>query len=131
MEVRGGQELATPRLQPLVAGVGLALGTVSVAARIERVGPISAADTAIAMPAQGGGSAAGDGPQHFEMLSGDPSAAAFNKPRPCDADEIGHLEQWPIHYSSPGGSFFLPGADNANESSGLGVALRRRLDRWR
>ena len=95
------------------------------------MGSISAADTAIAMPAQGGGSAAGDGPQHFEMLSGDPSAAAFNKPRPCDADEIGHLEQWPIHYSSPGGSFFLPGADNVNESSGLAVALRRRLDRWR
>jgi len=33
MDIRGGQELATARLQPLVAGVGLALGTVSVAAR--------------------------------------------------------------------------------------------------
>jgi len=33
MDIRGGQELATARLQPLVAGVGLALGTVSLAAR--------------------------------------------------------------------------------------------------
>jgi hypothetical protein len=49
------------------------------------------------MPAQGGGAAAHDGRQHFQMLAGDPSATRFNESLPRHPDEIGHLQRRPTH----------------------------------
>jgi hypothetical protein len=97
VDVGGRQKVATARLQPLVAGVGLALGTVPIAAGVERDGAIPAAGAAVAMPAQGGGAAALDGGQHFEMTPADPPPAAFHKLRSRYPDEIGHLQRRPIH----------------------------------
>jgi hypothetical protein len=79
MDVGGGQEFSAARLKPTVPGVSLALGAVPVSARVVRDGAIPAARTLIPMPTQGGGTAALDGRQHFEMLTGDPPATAFEE----------------------------------------------------
>jgi len=97
MDVGGGQEFAAARLQPTLASEGLTLGTVSIATGIERVGTIPAADTPITMPAQGGGAAAQDGRQHFQMLAADPATTRFDELLPRHPDEIGHLQRWPTH----------------------------------
>src|SRR5450759_346984 len=73
------------------------LGRTSHKARVERVGAIPAADTAITMPAQGGGTTAHDGRQHFEMLAGDPATTGFDEFLSRPPDEIGHLQRRPTH----------------------------------
>jgi hypothetical protein len=97
MNVGGGQEFPAARSQPTIASEGLTLGTVSVSARIERVGTIPAAGTAITVPAQGGGAAALDGRQHFPMLAGDPATTRFDELLSRHPDEIGHLQRRPTH----------------------------------
>ncbi len=58
---------------------------------------MSAAGTTIEMPAESRGAAADDGSQDFEMLAGEPTAAAIDEPFPRPADDIGHLQGWPLH----------------------------------
>jgi hypothetical protein len=52
---------------------------------------MSAVRALIAMSAQRGGSAAGDGQQHLLVLSGDPLAIAVDESRSGIANDIGHL----------------------------------------
>ena len=49
-----------------------------------------------------------DGCQDLAVLSGQPGAAAFDEFLPCHADEIGHLEGWPVHLGVSGWLVFLP-----------------------
>ena len=97
MDVAGGQEFLAARLQPTVASVGLALRAVPIATGIVRDGAIPAAGTFIHMAAQHRGPAACDGRQHFEVLSRDPSATAFDEFLSRHSDEIGHLQRRPTH----------------------------------
>ena len=56
------QQFPLARRQPLLAGVGLALRAVAIAAGVVRDGPMAAAVALIAMPAERGRAAALDGP---------------------------------------------------------------------
>jgi hypothetical protein len=58
---------------------------------------VPAVGALIEMPAQGGSATAHDGSQHFEVLPGDPPAAAFDEAASRGANQIGHLERWPVH----------------------------------
>jgi hypothetical protein len=56
-----------------------------------------AASAFIEMATECGGATPRNGQQHFDMLPGDPLTASFDEGISCGADEIGHLEGWPIH----------------------------------
>jgi hypothetical protein len=58
---------------------------------------VAAVGALIEMPAQGSGATAHDGSQHFDVLPGDPPAASFDEGASCGANQIGHLEWWPVH----------------------------------
>jgi hypothetical protein len=92
----------------------------SITARIERVGTIPAAGTAITMPAQGGGAAALDGRQHLEMLAGDPATTGFDKSLSRHPDEIGHLQRRPAHLGVSRRLVFLAGARQRQRIQGTG-----------
>jgi hypothetical protein len=79
MHVRGGQQLATARLPPTVAGIALAFWTMAIAARVVRDGGISAAGTLVAMTAERSRAASCDGQQNFPVLPGYPLATAFDE----------------------------------------------------
>jgi hypothetical protein len=101
MDVARGEKFLTTRLEPTVASVGLTLRAVSVAAAVVGDGrTVPAVGALIEMPAQGGGATARDGPQHFEVLPSDPPAAAFEEGASRSANQIGHLEGWPVHLSA-------------------------------
>ena len=51
----------------------------------------------IQMPAQLGGAAALDGSQRLDMLGREPARAALEECPPRGADQIGHLQGWPLH----------------------------------
>ena len=98
MDVARGEKLLTTRLEPTSTGVGLTLGAVPVAAAVVGDGrTVPAVGALIEMPAQGGSATARDGPQHFEVLPGDPPAAAFDEAASRGANQIGHLEGRPVH----------------------------------
>ncbi len=106
--VAGRQEFLSARLQPSVAGLGLTLGTVPISAGVVRDGAIPAAGTLIAVPAERGRAATLDGRQDLAVLGGQLGAAAFDESLPRHADEIGHLQGWPVHLGVPRGLVFLP-----------------------
>src|SRR6202049_2209840 len=101
MDVARREKFLTTRFEPTVTGVGLTLGAVPVAAAVVGDGrTVPAVGALIAMPAQGSGATARDGPQHFEVLPGDPPAAAFDEGASRGVHQIGHLEWRPVHLLS-------------------------------
>src|ERR1700676_624957 len=98
MDVARREKLLTTRLEPTVAGVGLPLREVPVAAAVVGDGrTVTAVGALIDMPAQGSGATAHDGAQHLEMLPVDPSAASFDEGASRGANQIGHFEWRPVH----------------------------------
>src|SRR5258708_38343546 len=98
MNVTRRQKFLAACLEPTVASVGLTLRAVSVTAAVVGDGwTVAAVGALIEMPAQGGSATARDGPQHFEVLPGNPPAAAFDEGASRGANQIGHLERRPVH----------------------------------
>ena len=98
MDVARGEKFLTTRLEPTLAGVGLTLRAVPVAAAVVGDGrTVPAVGALIEMPAQGGGATVHDGAQHLEVLPVDPPAASFDEWASCGANQIGHLEWRPVH----------------------------------
>src|SRR6267142_4360303 len=98
MDVARGEKLLATRFEPTVAGVGLTLRAVPVAAAVVGDGrTVPAVGALIEMPAQSSGATACDGSQHFEVLPGNPPAAASDEGASRSANQIGHLEWWPVH----------------------------------
>src|ERR1700693_2903149 len=64
------QQLPLPGGQPPVAGVGLALRAMAIAARVEKGGLMATAVTLIAMPAESGRTATFDGAEYFQLRPG-------------------------------------------------------------
>src|SRR5262249_53826827 len=58
---------------------------------------MSTASALIDVAAEYGGAAGSNGPQHFDVLPADPLAISFDECFSCGADQIGHLEGWPVH----------------------------------
>ncbi len=88
---------------------------------------MSAAGTLVAMAAESSRAAARDRGQHLLMLTVDPSAAAFHEALLGIANDVGQLHggaAQALRKASPCGT-------SASASSGLEVALRCLLDRWR
>src|ERR1700686_3699647 len=99
MDVARGEKLLTTRFEPTIAGVGLTLRAVPVAAAVVGDGrTVPAVGALIEMPAQGGGATARDGSQHLDVLPSDPPAASFDECVSGCANQIGHLEWWPVHF---------------------------------
>ena len=98
MNVTRRQKLLATCLEPTVASVGLTLRAVPVAAAVVGDGrTVPTVGALIEMPTQGGGATAHDGSEHFEVLPGDPPAAAFDECASRGANQIGHLEWRPVH----------------------------------
>ena len=106
--VRGGQDFAAARLNPTVAGVGLALGAVSIAAAVVRDDAMPATGALIQVPTQDGGAAALDRRQDLAMLPGEPMTAVLDEFLSRGADQIGHLQGWSSHLGVRRWFVFLP-----------------------
>src|SRR5271167_2499447 len=98
MDVARREKLLTTRFEPTVAGVGLTLRAVPIAAAVVGDGrTVATVDALIEMAAQGGGATARNGSQHREVLPCDPPATAFDEGASRGANQIGHLKRRPVH----------------------------------
>ena len=128
MDVGSGQQFPLARLEPASTRVTLASWAMPVSARVVGdPGRMSAAGTAIAVPAQRGCAAARDGQQHLLVLPVDPPAAVFNERLSSTANNVGHLHQRPVVQLCR----CPPWEERVRASSGLAVALKCRWDRCR
>ena len=91
------QQLPLAGGQPPVAGVGLALRAVAIPAGVVKDGLMAAAVTLIAMPAERGRAAAFDGAEHFYLGPGQRVPVAIDESTARSADNVSHLEGWPLH----------------------------------
>jgi hypothetical protein len=97
MHVRRRKKFPVTLFQPTIARSRLTLWAVPVSARVVRDGAIPAARALIEMTTQNGGTTPRNGQQHFDMLPGDPLVTSFDEGISRGADQIGHLERWPVH----------------------------------
>jgi len=56
-----------------------------------------AAGTFIEMTAQCGGTTPLNGAQHLDVLPTKPVAVSFDESLSRSADDVGHLQRWPVH----------------------------------
>ena len=97
MHVRRRKKFAATLLKPTFASARLTLRAVPISTRVVGDGAMSAARALIEMSAEHGRATPRDGQQHFDMLPGDPLTASFDECVSRSADQIGHLEGWPVH----------------------------------
>src|SRR6478672_7239841 len=117
---------------PPVAGSRLALRAMAIAAGVIGDGLVPALGTLIAMAAQGGGATTRNGVQHFDMRPVQPAPASFDETGATGANDVSHLNGWPVHFLA---RFTLPRTVADDEtgisSSGLATHFRCFLDRCR
>src|SRR6266571_1691655 len=97
MHVLRRKKFPATLLEPTFASARLTLWAVPISTRVVGDGAMSAASALIEMSAERGGATPRNGQQHFDMLPGDPLTASFDECVSRSADEIGHLEGWPVH----------------------------------
>jgi hypothetical protein len=116
--------------EPLIAGVGLALRTVSGPARVERDGLMAALATAIQMSAERCRAAMLDGKQNAEMEPRQPAAVPVDEAVAVRANDLCHLERWLVHLlCSFRDRFTWSGPASSSLSSGVPAAFRCRSER--
>jgi hypothetical protein len=97
MDVTSWEKLLATRCEPAIASSGLTLRAMPISARVVGDGTMSAAGAFIDVPAKRGGTTPRNGQEHFDVLPGDPLTASFDECVSRSADQIGHLEEWPVH----------------------------------
>ena len=93
---------------------------------------MTAGGTPIEMPAQRGSATPRDRPQHTEVLRGEPGAMGLDEACPVLANDIGHLEGWPLHrFCNLRDSLMLSGLETPSVSRGLATAVKCLRERCR
>jgi hypothetical protein len=97
MDVARWEKLLATCCEPTIASSCLTLRAVSISAGIVGDGAMSAASALIEMSAERGSATPRNRQEHFDVLPGDPLTASFDEGVSRSADQIGHLQGWPIH----------------------------------
>src|SRR5216684_1373520 len=97
MDVARWEKLLATCCEPAIASSCLTLWAVPISARVVGDGAMSAASALIEMSAERGGATPRNRQEHFDVLPGDPLTASFDEGVSRSADQIGHLEGWPVH----------------------------------
>jgi hypothetical protein len=97
MDVLRRKKFSATLFQPTFASSCLTLRAVAISTGVVGDSAMPAASAFIEMPAECGGTTARNGQEHFDMLPGDPLTASFDECVSRSADQIGHLQRWPVH----------------------------------
>ena len=97
MDVPRRKKFPATLFQPTFPSTCLTFRAMPISARVVGDGAMSAASAFIEMPAERGGTTAGNSQKHFDVLPGDPLTASLEESASRSADQIGHLQRWPVH----------------------------------
>jgi hypothetical protein len=97
MDVTRRKKFPATLFQPTFPSTCLTFWAMPISARVVGDGAMSAASAFIEMPAERGGTTPRNSQEHFDVLPGDPLTASFDECASRSADQIGHLQRWPVH----------------------------------
>src|SRR5262245_12052509 len=97
MHIADRQQFGAARLQPAVARVALALGTVPVAARVVGEEAFSAPRTFIDVSAESGGPAIQNSVERLPVLAVETHPGTIDECVSGGTDYVGHLQRRPVH----------------------------------
>jgi hypothetical protein len=97
MDVARWEKLLATCCEPAIASSCLTLRAVPISTGVVGNGAMSAASALIEMSAERGGATPRNRQEHFDVLPADPLTASFDEGVSRSADQIGHLEGWPVH----------------------------------
>jgi hypothetical protein len=97
MDVLRWKKFPATLFQPTFASTRLTLRAMPISTGIVRDGAMSAASALIEMAAERSGATPRNRQEHFDVLPADPLTASFDEGVSRCADQIGHLERWPLH----------------------------------
>src|SRR5690349_14691307 len=99
MDIGHRQDLCLAGGEPLVPSVSLALRAMAVAAGVVGDGFVSAARASVFVATERCRTAAFDCRKHLAMQPGEPRPVALDEPVAYSADDVSHLERWPVHFA--------------------------------
>lgn len=130
MHVFNGQQFFFAIGEPSVAGIGLALRTMSRPAGVKRGGFMAALATAIQMSAERCGAAVLNGEEDTEVEPCQPGPVPVDEAVAVRANDVCHLEGWLVHFlCSFRDRFTWSGLESSMLSSGVPAALMWRSER--
>src|SRR5215472_2603736 len=88
LKVAGAEQFLGTRGEPLIAGIGLTFRTMPMAAGAERDGAIAALGARVQVPAERCRAAAGNRPDYFSMLPGEPPGTVLE-------ESVAHVDHHP------------------------------------
>src|SRR6266851_7020489 len=97
MHVLRRKKFPATLFQPTFASSCLTFRAVPISTGVVGDGAMSAASAFIEMSAERGGATPRNRQEHFDVLPADPLTASFDEGVSRSADQIGHLEGWPVH----------------------------------
>src|SRR6202030_1749255 len=97
MHVLRRKKFLATLFEPTFASARLTLRAVPISTGVVGDGAMSAARALIEMSAEHGRATLRNGQQHFDVLPADPLTASFDECVSRSANQIGHLERWPVH----------------------------------
>jgi hypothetical protein len=97
MDVARWEKLLLTCCEPAIASSCLTLRAVPISTGVVGDGAMSAASALIEMSAERGRATPRHGQEHFDVLPADPLTASFDECVSRSANQIGHLEGWPVH----------------------------------
>ena len=97
MSVGHGEQFGAARGQPAVARLALTLRAVPVAAGVIGDGAMPATGALVQMATHRGGAASLDGHKYFQMHPREPARRPVREVVGCGGDDIGQLNEWPLH----------------------------------
>jgi hypothetical protein len=98
MEVTHRQEFLLAGSKPPLPRGCLTLGAVSISAGVVRDGLVTAPRTLVTMSTQGSGATTHEGEKNFQVDPVNPAAVVFDEATALGANDIGHLQRWPVHF---------------------------------
>src|SRR5256886_15790954 len=97
MDVARWEKLLATCCELAIASSCLTLRAVPISTGVVGNGGMSAASALIEMSAERGGATRRSRQEHFDALPAGPLTASFDGGVSRSADQIGHLEGWPVH----------------------------------
>src|ERR1700734_228785 len=125
MEVRHRQQVFSSFSQPLLAGVGLALGAMPVSAGVVRNGLMATSRASVQMAAEGLRATVANSSEYFQLRPRQMGLVPMNEVVARCSKDIGHLKRWPAHFLTRFRERLTSsGLDNSTASIGLLTACR-------
>jgi hypothetical protein len=100
VKVVDGEQFFLASSEPTLTGCHLTFWAMPIATGVENENTMATTGTLMAMSTQDRGTAVGDSTEHFPVYPVNPAAVIGEESFALRPYDVGHLQEWPIHFFS-------------------------------